>query len=57
MVKQMGDLEVIRKVHCPQEDRELEIDTECIFCDYYDGEDRIIGSEYVKCTFTTGADD
>ena len=47
----MSNLEVIRKVNCPQEDRELEIDNECCFCNYYDGEDRIVGSDYVKCTF------
>jgi hypothetical protein len=49
----MNELEVIRKVNCPQEDKELEIENECCFCNYYDGEDRIMGSDYVKCNYVT----
>lgn len=47
----MVELEVIRKVNCPQEDKELEIENECCFCDNYDGEERHTGTDYVKCNY------
>jgi hypothetical protein len=50
--EEMTELEWTRCVMCPQDDRFIEVDNECIGCEHYEGEDDF--KHTITCNFKKG---